>query len=107
MKTFYRVDEMSNQIVEMIPDDLIDDICLMRSEGTKDGRFFESVQEYLIKKFWDWQCEYPEEVDPAFQIFDRIEDAQEKQKENREMQKLNEEVKKEIHESNFKDFLRD
>lgn len=96
MKTFYRIDELSNQIVELTDDDIIDDICRMRTEGGKDNQFYNWVRDYLINTFWEWQCQYPMEVDPAFQIFDCIEDAQEKQRENQEVQKLNEEVKKEI-----------
>jgi hypothetical protein len=96
MKKFYRVNVDTNKIVELEPDDLIDSICYMRTEAEKDGKFFYLVQDYLINKFWDWQCEHASEVDPNFQIFDRIEDAQEKQKENRLTDKLNEEIKKEI-----------
>ncbi len=93
MKTFYRVDEHENKIEELTNDDIIGLICLMRSYATKDGQFFDLVRDYLIDEFWHWQCKYPEEVDPAFRIFDSVEEAQKQQQENRLTDKLNEEIK--------------
>lgn len=97
MKTFYRVDKRTNRIdLYEFADDLIDLICHMRDNATKDGRFWAIVEEYLINKFWDWQCEHPEEVDPTYKIFDSREAAQKQQQENRLTDKINEEIKKEI-----------
>ena len=68
----------------------------MRDNATKENVFFNLVKEDLIKMFWEWQDYWPEQVDPAFQIFDSVDDAIEKQKENRLTDKLNEEIKEYI-----------